>query len=141
MTSIPDDEEVLRALKFLEALIKAHGLTKKALDQRLGKGPGYISQVLTGRMELKFRHILEILGALELEPGLFFRALFLEPESSHHEPQLMERFLQSLGQSNAFGSRAIAPPPLPAIDPDELDRRIRSAIHQALSERAVADGD
>jgi len=71
MSERADDIEVRRALKLLEALIKAHGRTKKALDQKLRKGPGYISQVLTGRLELKYRHILEILGALELDPGLF----------------------------------------------------------------------
>ena len=35
--------------------MQAAGLTRKDLDQRLGAGPGYVSQVLTGRMELKLR--------------------------------------------------------------------------------------
>jgi transcriptional regulator with XRE-family HTH domain len=134
MISADDDREVLRAQKLLEALIKAHGLTKKALDERLGKGPGYTSQVLTGRMELKLRHILEILRALELEPGLFFRALFLEPENAQ-APPLMERFLQSLSTIGAFGVQTTSPPQLPPIDAEELDRRIRFAIREALAER------
>ncbi|MDP9122643.1 MAG: hypothetical protein M3O15_14960, partial [Acidobacteriota bacterium] len=134
MSSTAEDEEVRRALKLLEALIKAHGLTKKALDQKLEKGPGYISQVLTGRLELKYRHILEILVALDLEPGLFFRALFLEPERPTQSGKMMERFLESLQKMGYYGERIAPPPPMPAIEPDELDRRIRSAIQEALAE-------
>jgi len=141
MTAESDDQEVLRAQKLLEALIKAHGLTKKALDERLGKGPGYTSQVLTGRMELKLRHILEILRALELAPGLFFRALFLESENAQQAPPLMERFLQSLSSIGAFGVKAADPPQLPPIDAEELDRRIRFAIREALAERGSPPED
>jgi transcriptional regulator with XRE-family HTH domain len=132
--AVSDEEEVRRALKMLEALIKAHGSTKKALDQKLGKGPGYISQVLTGRLELKYRHILEILGALDLDPGLFFRALFLEPERPSESGRMMERFLEGLQKMGYYGEK-LPPAPLPLIDAAELDRRIRAAIEDALAER------
>jgi transcriptional regulator with XRE-family HTH domain len=190
MAEMSEDVEVRRALKLLEALIKAHGLTKKALDQKLSKGPGYISQVLTGRLELKYRHILEILGALELDPGLFFRALFLEPEKPSDSGRVMEKFLESLQKMGYYGellapSRAehgpgraapgfagaalptagaaapATPAPaaagaagdpaagdpgapargLPGIDPDDLDRRIRSAVREALAERGDSASD
>lgn len=127
------EEEVLRAIKLLEALIKAHGLTRKALDQRLGKSPGYTSQVLTDRLELKVRHVLEILRALELEPGLFFRALFLTSENASRAPQRMEKFLLSL--SSPAGPKPEPQPPPSTLDSDELDRRIRFAIREALCER------
>jgi hypothetical protein len=161
MPETSEDDEVRRALKLLEALVKAHGLTKKALDQKLRKGPGYISQVLTGRLGLKYHHILEILGALELDPGLFFRALFLEPEKPTGSDRMMERFLESLQKMGYYGERpfpaaalsAAASPAVPpagavpagpagavaaaprAIDSDDLDRRIRSGIREALAER------
>jgi transcriptional regulator with XRE-family HTH domain len=164
MSERADDIEVRRALKLLEALIKAHGLTKKALDQKLRKGPGYISQVLTGRLELKYRHILEILGALELDPGLFFRALFLEPERPTESGRMMEKFLESLQIMGYTGERMAAgddgsvaadaggpgdpgrhrgaPAGAPAgVDPDDLDRRIRAAIAEALAERTTAGSE
>jgi len=70
------DDEVRRATKLLETVMQAAGLTRKDLDQKLGAGPGYVSQVLTGRMELKLRHIIAILlqneaGALARVAGLF----------------------------------------------------------------------
>src|ERR1700730_15301209 len=113
MAEMSEDVEVRRALKLLEALIKAHGLTKKALDQKLRKGPGYISQVLTGRLELKYRHILEILGALELDPGLFFRALFLEPEKTTDSVRMMHKSLQrrqTMGYRGGRRARSWADP-------------------------------
>ena len=45
------------------------------------------------------------------------------------------RFLQSLSSIGAFGVKAADPPQLPAIDAEELDRRIRFAIREALAER------
>ncbi len=41
------DDEVRRATKLLETVMQAAGLTRKDLDQKLGAGPGYVSQVLT----------------------------------------------------------------------------------------------
>jgi hypothetical protein len=138
-------DEIRRALKLLEALIKAHGLTKKALDQKLQKGPGYISQVLTGRLELKYRHILEILEGLDMQPGLFFRALFLEPETPSQSGRMLEKFLEGLQKMGYYGERAStaeAPPAAQsqtsAVDAQDLDRRIRDAVADALSERGGA---
>ena len=76
------DDEVRRATKLLETVMQAAGLTRKDLDQKLGAGPGYVSQVLTGRMELKFRHILAILHALDVEPAVYFQTLYPENRPS-----------------------------------------------------------
>src|SRR4029077_10593820 len=96
------DDEVRRATKLLETVMQASGLTRKDLDLKLGAGPGYVSQVLTGRMELKFRHILAVLRALEVEPNVFFQT-----RSPEHRPatdavvskEFLRRF-QKLGFGN-----------------------------------------
>jgi hypothetical protein len=138
MSQQPQTDETRRALKLLEALIKVHGLTKKALDAKLGKGAGYTSQVLTGRLELKYRHILEILGALDLDPGMFFRALFLAP-SKPGESGMMEKFLESMQHLGAYGERR-QPLAAPLIDDADLERRIRAAVDEVLRERTVRAG-
>lgn len=125
--------------------MQAAGLTRKDLDQKLGAGPGYVSQVLTGRMELKLRHILAILRALDVEPSLFFQTLY--PESRPATDQaVMEEFLkrfQKLGFGGApsppvppAASPAPSPAPGPALDPQELERLIQSAVRTALAERS-----
>jgi|SRR6185295_3477784 len=135
MVSLSDDEEVGRARKLMEALIEAEGLTDRAVDERLGRDPGYVGQVLADRYDLKYRQILEILGAVGLEPGIFFRALFLEPERPRQSGPMMDRFFDSL-ERLGFQAAKLAPPPLaPPLEPTELDRRIRGAIQEALGSR------
>jgi len=125
------EDEVRRATKLLETVMQAAGLTRKELDQRLGAGPGYVSQVLTGRMELKFRHILAILRALDVEPSVFFQTLYPGDRPSSDQA-VMEEFLKRF-QKLGFGS---APPPQPpAVDSRELERLVESAVRAALGER------
>ncbi len=124
------DDEVRRATKLLETVMQAAGLTRKDLDQKLGAGPGYVSQVLTGRMELKFRHVLAILRALEVEPSVFFQTLYPEDRPST-DTVVMEEFLRRF-QKLGFGPPS-PPPPSPALDPQDLERMIQNAVRAAMS--------
>jgi transcriptional regulator with XRE-family HTH domain len=124
------DDEVRRATKLLETVMQAAGLTRKDLDQKLGAGPGYVSQVLTGRMELKFRHILAILRALEVEPSVFFQTLYPEHRPAS-DAVVMEEFLRRF-QKLGFGTPPPSPP-TPPLDPLELERMIQNAVRVAIS--------
>jgi transcriptional regulator with XRE-family HTH domain len=124
------DDEVRRATKLLETVMQAAGMTRKDLDQKLGAGPGYVSQVLTGRMELKFRHVLAILRSLEVEPSVFFQTLYPENRPAT-DAVVMEEFLRRF-QKLGFGSQP-APPPSPPLDPGELERMIQNAVRTALA--------
>src|SRR3954463_14588011 len=124
------DDEVRRATKLLETVMQAAGLTRKDLDLRLGAGPGYVSQVLTGRMELKFRHVLAILRSLEVEPGVFFQTLYPENRPAT-DTVVMEEFLRRF-QKLGFGNPP-PPPPTPALDPQDLERLIQNAVRTALT--------
>ncbi|MFY9823785.1 MAG: helix-turn-helix transcriptional regulator [Thermoanaerobaculia bacterium] len=124
------EDEVRRATKLLETVMQAAGLTRKDLDQKLGAGPGYVSQVLTGRMELKLRHIIAILRALEVEPTVFFQTLYPENRPAT-DAVVMEEFLRRF-QQLGFGTRPAQP--APSLDTQELETLIRSAVRAALSE-------
>ncbi|HEX4962434.1 MAG TPA: helix-turn-helix transcriptional regulator [Thermoanaerobaculia bacterium] len=128
------DDEVRRATKLLETVMQAAGLTRKDLDQKLGAGPGYVSQVLTGRMELKLRHILAILRALEVEPSVFFQTLYPENRPAT-DAVVMEEFLRRF-QRLGFGTQPAPPAPAPGLDTQELETLIRSAVRAALAEPA-----
>lgn len=130
------EEEVRRATKLLETVMQAAGLTRKDLDQKLGAGPGYVSQVLTGRMELKFRHILAILKALDVDPGVFFQTLYPESRPSG-DVAMMEEFLKRF-QKLGFG-KPPEPPPSPSLDSQELEKLIQNAVRAALAEQERTD--
>jgi len=124
------DDDVRRATKLLETVMQASGLTRKDLDQKLGAGPGYVSQVLTGRMELKFRHILAILHALDVDPSVYFQTLYPENRPSS-DAVVMEEFLRRF-QKLGFGAQP-APAPSPTFDPQDLERMIQNAVRAALA--------
>jgi len=133
-TDLPIEDDVRRATKLLETVMQASGLTRKELDQKLSAGPGYVSQVLTGRMELKMRHILAILRALHIEPSLFFQTLYPEARQSTDQT-VMEEFLRRF-QHLGFGTGASSPQASStALDGLELERLIRSAVQTALADR------
>ncbi len=131
-----EQAEVERAIKLIEGVMRVQGITKKVLDERLGKSPGYFAQVLSGRLELKYRHILAILRGLDLEPRAFFRSLFPEPGEPASGARMLERLFAEL-QRSGYGSYLTPPPPpaQAAIDPEELDRRIQAAVAAALAQR------
>ena len=141
-----DRDEVERAIKLIEGVMRVQGVTKKILDERLGKSPGYFAQVLSGRLELKYRHILAILRGLELEPRVFFRSLYPEPGEPAGGARMLERLFAEL-QRGGYGTY-LQPPPMPAmtsalppmpalttIDIEDLDRRIQTAVTAALAAR------
>ncbi|HEX2644119.1 MAG TPA: helix-turn-helix transcriptional regulator [Thermoanaerobaculia bacterium] len=135
------DDEVKRATKLLETVMQAAGLTRKELDQRLGAGPGYISQVLTGRMELKYRHIIAILRALDVDPGAFFQSLYPEPQSASSDLGAVEELLKRLQKLGVGAGRARQEPEpqtAPGLDSRELERLVQNAVRTALAEREAS---
>jgi hypothetical protein len=125
------DDEIRRAARLLEVLIQAAGVPGEELERRLEASPGYVGRVLSGRLELKLRHILAILLALEIEPALFFQMLYpgAGPASGTVRMEELRRRLESLGFSGEPVSVC------PEVGMDELERLVREAVQAALSRR------
>ena len=141
------DDEVKRAARLLETMMKLAGVNRQELDQRRGAGRGYSSQVLSGRMELKYRHVLAMLAALDVEPATFFGILFPQREELLAGGSSMERLLGQLRRISPVErmERIERPPERPepappagaasAFAPEELDRRIRAVVKEMLGDR------
>lgn len=131
------DDEIRRATKLLATLVQIAGLNRQDLDRLLDQGRGYSSQVLTGRVELKYRHVLAILEVVDVEPGIFFRVLYPEPDEPRQGAggRVMERLLERLHQEGYQDRPApVASAPAP-IDTAELERRIKAVIREVFGER------
>ncbi|HWM91197.1 MAG TPA: helix-turn-helix transcriptional regulator [Thermoanaerobaculia bacterium] len=129
------DDEVRRAARLLDALIQATGTSREELERRLEASPGYVNRLLAGRVELKLRHIVAILRALEIEPGLFFQTLYpgAGPVGGTVRMDELRQRLEELG----FEGKAA--PARPEIGMDDLERLVQGAVQAVLSRREPRD--
>lgn len=70
------EKDLDRILAHLRAVIEDYGFTQIELQNALGWGPGYISQLLTQQKGLRFDHILMILNVVGVAPGAFFARIY-----------------------------------------------------------------
>ena len=65
-----------RILELLDALIGMRKIGIRDMERRLGMSVGTLRRILNGRIELKFRHITDILEALDIPARTFFKVAF-----------------------------------------------------------------
>jgi transcriptional regulator with XRE-family HTH domain len=70
------EDDVQRVLSLLKRAIRSSGSSQKEVDRKIGVQPGYLSQVMIGRLDLKLKHLLRALDAIEVEPAGFFGLAF-----------------------------------------------------------------
>jgi len=107
VSNAPDSlviEEVERARSLLAAMVRMRGVPLQDLDQRTGHQRGYFSQILKGRLALRYRHIIEALHGINFEPATFFRLLY-PPSNDRLSEADLYRSLSGLTAASASGSR------------------------------------
>jgi hypothetical protein len=70
------DHEVERTRRTLAAMVRLRGMTLQELDQRTGHQRGYYSQILSGRLALRYRHVVEVLEVMGIDRQFFFRMVY-----------------------------------------------------------------
>lgn len=127
-------DEIHRARKLLAAMIHLSNKSRQEIDEMLDNCRGQTSQLLTGRIALRYEHILRVLDAINIPPGDFFRTLFPKPGDRGLEGgPVLSRYVDALDQ--AGGPAASVPlrsAPL-MIDPADLERHVRAAMTEALA--------
>jgi len=115
-----------RYVEVLEALIRRSQAKKVDLERRLGWSRGALTKLLRGRQKLAVGHLLALLDVLDVDP-LAFYTLVHGVEKRQGNEMLGEKVFALLGPAGT-------PLVLPRFLSDEdLDRRIRDAVEQALS--------
>jgi transcriptional regulator with XRE-family HTH domain len=148
------EEEVRQAARLLESLIQAAGAPaagapaagapaagapaagapaagapEDELERRLDVSPGYLRRLLAGEIELKLRHILSILRALEIEPALYFESLYpAGPGGGTIRMDALEQRLEGLGLGEPSAAR-------PQVGIQDLERRVQSAAQTIENRR------
>jgi transcriptional regulator with XRE-family HTH domain len=121
------EDEIRQAARLLESLIQATGVPEDELERRLDVSPGYLGRLLSGEIELKLRHILSILRALEVEPSLYFESLYpaQTPAGTIRIEDLRQR-IENLGLGDSEPPRVVV---------DDLERLVQGAVRGALGRK------
>jgi hypothetical protein len=68
--------EVARISAALRTAIQLSGVSNRHIERSLHLSTGYLTRILNGEVELRFRLVLSICEVIGLPPGNFFAALF-----------------------------------------------------------------
>lgn len=77
----PVAHEVDRYRIALRLLMKERGFTQLHLQELLGWGKSYLSQLLSGKKRLRVDQVVSILGVMEVPPLDFYTSLYTYPEA------------------------------------------------------------
>ena len=72
--------EARRIIAAIRLRIKSSPLSQRKIEERAGFSRGYLSQLLTEKLDLKVVHIMAILDVLDTPPARFFGALYPDPK-------------------------------------------------------------
>jgi transcriptional regulator with XRE-family HTH domain len=131
------ESDVQRILSLLRRAIRSSGFSQKEVDRRIGVQPGYLSQVMIGRLDLKLKHLLRALDAIEVEASAFFDLAFTGQRGA--EPTGAD--LLSLLPAGATGAPAssTAGSLHPSLNPDELEALIARTVREEIRQRESGD--
>ncbi len=80
------DRELDRILALLRARIRERGFTQMEVQEVLGWGRSYISQLLTGQKTLRLEQILQILNVINIDPADFWGEIYQFGKSGETPP-------------------------------------------------------
>jgi transcriptional regulator with XRE-family HTH domain len=120
------EDDVQRVLSLLKRAIRSSGSSQKEVDRKIGVQPGYLSQVMIGRLDLKLKHLLRALEAIEVDPAGFFSLAFPVERGEATGGDLL-RLLPAPGSEPRR-------PPAPSATGSIADQELERLVAQALAE-------
>ncbi len=121
------DPETRHLIGVLRNAIEAAGLRNGHVERTLRLSPGYLSRLFSGKIALRFEHIVKIVGAVGLTPAELFQALYPVPKDPPTEAMTRLR--------EALRCLKPSPPPPPGWTAEEratFERHLESSLRQTL---------
>jgi hypothetical protein len=122
------DDDIRRYTAVLDELIGRSRLTKADVEHRLHWAKGRLTKLLQGTYELKVRHVLSVLEAINVDPLHFFALVHRSADLGHGNSPA-ESLLSAFEAQDALPQPLLLPATLTA---EELDTRIEQAVRRAL---------
>jgi transcriptional regulator with XRE-family HTH domain len=135
MTVKAKTEQLTEVFKILLRFSKVR---HRDIEERLGLSGGYMSRLLSGKIDLKLSHVLSLAEILDIRLHELFAVAF--PEDGARRPSSGLQSIQKVFPSLVPPVLGPAPEdgPAPAPDLRELHERLESGFSEVL-ERAFAD--
>jgi transcriptional regulator with XRE-family HTH domain len=131
-------EQIERLTEVLKTLLRFSKVRNREIETQLGFSGGYMSRLLSGKIDIKISHLLDIARILDLRPQELFAVAFPEDGARGPSPG-MERIRKLLphlaraGRGAATMEASVAAPDL-----RELQQRLEARFSEVL-ERTFAD--
>jgi transcriptional regulator with XRE-family HTH domain len=116
--------------KVLRSTVQMAGLSVAAVERKLGLGDKRLQRILSGRVEIKLRHIFEVLEAIGVSEVEFFAAA-TRPAA---EQALRGEFVAAFRRAAKEGD-ALSADPAYAAAWDRIHEVIQEAVDRALERR------
>lgn len=88
------DKDVIRVAQMLKAAVRFTGVSHRKIEREMSLSTGYLSRILSGKVELRIQHVLGVCRAIGLPPSAFFEAAYpsreLDPETARLVAALQE---------------------------------------------------
>lgn len=106
-------DEVIRISKLIEDLILLKKKPVRQIERELGIAQGTLNRILTGKIQLKLVHLLDILTVLDVPFASFFAVAYAPEAVKDSSGELAQ--IQRLA-----GARKVPPIPLPRTEMRDL---------------------
>jgi transcriptional regulator with XRE-family HTH domain len=127
------DAEITRVTELLKTVVRVAGLSHREIEKRLGQSPGYLSRLFAGAIELKLKHIIDILAVIKVEPHEFFQLAYPRQTGVMSATARQARDLLTLFPPGGEPERG-------RVKQEEVDEMVRSAIRRLLGELGIGAG-
>ncbi len=130
------EAEVTRLTNLLASSIKFSGWKQRDIEKTLGWSSGSMSRLLSGGIELKIKHVLEICGVIGFPPARFFHASYPTAEEGGNDAARLQRLLEQLHPIlEAEPEPAAAPPPAaaPSLGQADVEKMVYGALAKFFS--------
>jgi transcriptional regulator with XRE-family HTH domain len=131
------DTEVVRLTGLLSSAIKFSGWKQRDIEKTLGWSSGSMSRLLSGGIELKIKHVLEICSVIGFPAARFFHASYPTADQGGNDAARLQRLLEQLhpvdSEPEPVAAAPAPPSPSPAVDQAEVEKMVYGALAKFFS--------
>lgn len=124
--------EVQHMLSVLRSVIRGLGYNYQDVAKKLGLSSGYMSRLFSGKIDLKFQHIVDISRVLGFEPEEIFHLAYPKGKDAASPSALRFQMLNQPDATLSGTSRVLASINS-AAEEEDMERRVANALRKILT--------